>query len=267
MPDFKELAEYLACQMELGEDLVCLDEPWTISPVKVVKKPISSAPVQPNLQTPSGNAFSRPVESSKRQTPQMDVAKIVIPESAKVSRLSMGESASTLADFYKQISAEKFYAQTKLSEGEGNLENPKLLLVVYAPVEKYVENGYAHSDVGQMIARMFESLNISQQEIGVTYFCKKPVARAVLPQVAIACKKMLEKEVSLIRPQMVVFFGDRLLKQALSQNAKVVDFGGTPMEFAKVPATVLIDPEEMFSNKQLKWITWKVHIPKCGFFG
>ncbi len=267
MPDFTELAEYLTGQIDLGEELVYLDEPWTISPVKVVEKIVSSVAVQPNLQTPRGNTFNRPAESPTSQTPQMDVAKIVIPESAKSTRVSMGESASTLADFYRQISAEKFYAKAKLSEGEGNLANPKLLLVVYAPEEKYLENGYAHSDVGQMVARMFESLKIAQQEIGVTYFCKKPVTRALLPQVAIVCKKMLEKEVSLIRPQTVVFFGDRLLKQALSQNAKVVDFGGTPMEFAKVPATALIDPEEMFSNKQLKWITWKMHIPKCGFFG
>ena len=66
---------------------------------------------------------------------------------------------------------------------------------------------------------------------------------------------------------ILIFFSSSLLKQALAQNAlKVVDFGGTPLEFAGKPATALIDPEEMFANKQLKLVTWKIQIPKCKFF-
>lgn len=261
MPDFAELANYLAGQIELGEEKVYLDEPWELEPMR----PKVSRPELAKSPSAARASFEVPRVPSP-QPVSSGVSQIVIPESAKSKSRSAYDSATTLSDFYEKVSREKFYSQAQFARGEGNLESPKLLLVVYAPAEKYLENGFALSDVGQMVLKMFGSLNLSKEEIGLSYFCKKNVGRALLPQVAMACKRMLEKEVSLIRPQTIVFFGDRLLKQALSQNAKAVDFGGTPLEFAHVPATDLIDPEEMLGNKQLKWITWKVHIPKCGFF-
>ncbi len=269
MPDFTELAKYLAEQIDIGTDRVILDEPWTYKSVRQATSPVSSA--LPRQTVPQfGVAKPSPVPSvpSKATIKRTFVPneKIVIPESAKSAIPSAFESAESLDDFYSRVAAEKIYAKSSFAKGEGNLQRPRVMLVIYAPLEKY-QSGYLNSDVGQMVARMFESLKISADQIGITYFCKKPVNRTVLPQVAILLKKMLEKEVSLVCPQTLVFFGDKLLKQALSQNAKVLDFGGTPLEFAKVPATAFIDPEEMLNDKHLKLITWKTHIPKSGFFG
>lgn len=270
MPDFTELARYLAEQIDVGTDKVILDEPWAYRPVNAATSFAQTVAVRqtgPQLAAPksfpSPGAPSAPSASSRRSVPS---EKIVIPESAWSAVPSAFESAENLENFYGSLASEKIYAKSGFSKGEGNLQSPRLLLVVYAPIEKY-RGGYLGSDVGQMVARMFESLKISADRIGITYFCKKPVNRIVLPQVAILFKKMLEKEVSLIHPQAIVFFGDRLLKQVLTQNARAVDFGGTPLEFAKVPATVLIDPEEMLNDRHLKLITWKTHIPKCGFLG
>lgn len=269
MPDFTELARYLAEQIDIGTDKVILDEPWTYKPLRQ-----ASSPVQPAVSRQTVPQFASPKNFSAPSVPSASTGtrafvpseKIVIPESARSAVPSAFESAESLESFYGCVASEKIYAKSSFAKGEGNLQNPRLLLVVYAPLEKY-QSGYLNSDVGQMVARMFESLKISADQIGITYFCKKPVNRTVLPQVAILFKKMLEKEVSLVCPQTLVFFGDKLLKQALSQNAKVLDFGGTPLEFAKVPATALIDPEEMLNDKHLKLITWKTHIPKSGFFG
>lgn len=269
MPDFTELARYLAEQIDIGTDKVILDEPWTYRPVRQATSPVlpavSRQTVPPFVTANPSSAQDVPSASTGKRT-FVPSEKIVIPESARSAIPSAFESAESLGDFYSRVASEKIYAKSIFAKGEGNLQSPRLLLVVYAPLEKY-RSGYLNSDVGQMVVRMFESLKISVNQIGVTYFCKKPVNRSVLPQVAILFKKMLEKEVSLVCPQTLVFFGDKLLKQALSQNAKVLDFGGTPLEFAKVPATALIDPEEMLNDKHLKLVTWKTHIPKSGFFG
>jgi len=267
--DFTELARYLAEQIDIGTDRIVLDEPWAYRPVSRAAPPVRVADSfrqrQPVVPRPS-SASNVPAARAAGPRALVPNEKIVIPESAKAVVPSAFESATDLESFYGSVAAEKIYAKSNFAKGEGNLQGPRLLLVIYAPIEKY-RNGYLDSDVGQMVARMFESLQIASGQIGITYFCKKPATRAVLPQVAILFKKMLEKEVSLVNPQTLVFFGDRLLKQALSQNARVIDFGGVPLEFAKVPATVLIDPEEMLNDRQLKVITWKTHIPKCGFFG
>ena len=269
MPDFSELASYLKAQIDLDEDQLYSDEPWTWSlqpPQPVVNfTPPKSAPSVPSFRS---SAPSFTPAAPKPRPVYTQTAKIVIPESAKSAVPSAYESAKSLEEFYSLVAAEKLYAKTPFVKGEGNLDKPRLLLVLYSPLPKYLENGYAKSDVGEMVSRMFGSLNVKPEEIGVTYFCKKQVLRTVLPQVALVFKKMLEKEVSLIAPQTVIFFGDKLLKQALSQtNVKVVDFGGKPLEFAKTQATALIDPEEMLTNRQLKLVTWKIQIPKCGFFG
>ena len=267
MPDFSELAKYLSEQIDLGDSIVLLDEPWL--PPKPPRSMISStaAPINPPVKT-AAYTPKPPSEPPKKIAPlQPKATQIVIPESAKSTTPSAYESAQSLDEFYHLVSTEKIYAKTPFAKGEGNLASPRILLVIYSPQEKYLADGYLHSDVGQMVSRMFGSLNIPPEEIAITYFCKKQTARIVLPQVAQVLKKMLEKEVSLIHPKTVVFFGDKLLKQALSQNsAKMFDFGGTPLEFAQTQATALIEPEEMFTDKQLKLLTWKIHIPKCGFF-
>ncbi len=268
MADFTELARYLAEQIDIGTDKVILDEPWAYRPVSRSAPALredSSRQAKPLAPAPSSES-NVPAARAAGARVTVPSEKIVIPESAKAAVPSAFESATDLESFYGSVASEKIYARSNFAKGEGNLQRPRLLLVIYAPLEKY-RNGYLDSDVGQMVARMFESLKIASGQIGITYFCKKPVNRAVLPQVAILFKKMLEREVALVNPQTLVFFGDRLLKQALSQNARAIDFGGVPLEFAKVPATALIDPEEMLNDRQLKVITWKTHIPKCGFFG
>ncbi len=282
MPDFSELAKYLSEQMDIGTDRIILDEPWALSPRPAPKpvqppafpkaRPSVNRPAQafapglsPAPQTASSTSHSAP--AARPASSYGAVKKIAVPESARSSIPSAFESAETLESFYARIASEKLYAKAELVRGEGKMENPRVLLVIYAPEKKASENGYLQSEAGQMITRMFESLHVSREDLGVTYFCKKSVARSVLPQVASVLKKMLEKEVSLSSPQTVVFFGDGLLHQALLQSAKVVDFGGTPLEFAGRPATALIEPEKMLVDRQLKVITWKMHIPKCGFFG
>lgn len=265
MPDFSELAEYLSSQIDLGQDKVFLDEPWAYAPRSHAASLIPER--APSPVPAFRSATSAPAMSAPRRVYSEAPAKIVIPASARSEVPFAYESAASIGDFYEKLAAEKFYAKSPLAKGEGNLESPKLLLVLYAPTEAYLQSGYAESPAGQMVTRLFGSLKIEPGDLGVTYFAKKTLTRSVLPQVAAVLRKMLEKEVQLIRPQTVIFFGDGLLKQALGQNAKAVDFGGTPLEFAGTRATSLIDPEKMLGDKALKLITWKTHIPKCEFFG
>ena len=60
MPDFSELAKYLAEQIDIGESSVILDEPWTLSPVRM-SQPVNAP--QP-ISAPSPAPFSQPQRSS-----------------------------------------------------------------------------------------------------------------------------------------------------------------------------------------------------------
>ncbi|MCK9181483.1 MAG: hypothetical protein M0P13_01200 [Fibrobacteraceae bacterium] len=268
MADFSELAAYLEGQADLGTDKVFFDEPWSL--VRKLSFASSSeqkvAPAVPFSSRPVAAAVSVPSTPQPSRTFVETATRIVIPKSAAAAIPSAYESAENLESFYSLVAKEKIYAKAAFAKGEGKEYSPKLMLVFYAPEENVAGKPYFNTEEGAMIERLFASLKIEAPEIFVTYFSKKPVSRAVAPLVATVLKKMLEKEVSLVNPGSLIFFGEKLLKQALSQNANLNEFGGTPLDFGGVRATALIEPKEMLRDHQLKVITWKTHIPRCGFF-
>lgn len=258
-----DLANYLAGQIDIGTDSVIFDEPWELSLRRVrAVHAASAAPAEiPARKKPASKAFTPAPAFAAKSAPT-----IVIPETAKTKSAAAYESASTLDDFYGMISGETFYAKAQPVRGEGNLNAPKLLIVNYLPLAKYLESGFFQSDAGTMVLRLFESLKFRPEEIGMTYFCKKS-ARVVPAQVAQVLRKILEKEVSLIAPQKIVFFGEELLRLVQPRKTlKLETFGGTPFEFAGRNSTALFDPERMLADRNLKVITWKEHVPRAGFF-
>ena len=124
MPDFSELAKYLSEQIDLGDSIVLLDEPW--SPPKQPRPMISStaAPINPPVKT-AAYTPKPPSEPPKKIAPlQPKATQIVIPESAKSTTPSAYESAQTLDEFYHLVSTEKIYAKTPFAKGEANLASP-----------------------------------------------------------------------------------------------------------------------------------------------
>ena len=73
-------------------------------------------------------------------------------------------------------------------------------------------------------------------------------------------------EVSLVKPGMVIFFGDKLLRQALEVPGDLNADGGAP---ENSPASVRrrsMILTRCCGTSGSKVITWKIHIPRCGFF-
>ena len=119
--------------------------------------------------------------------------------------------------------------------------------------------------VGQMLSRLFASLSIEQKNIGITYFFKS-TERPLAPLLEAALRKMLTKELSFIQPEIMVTFGQPLFYQVFGKGKNFDDLAGTAMDFAGVKSCALVDPYLMVNDKQMKWLTWKVHIPRSGMF-
>ena len=119
--------------------------------------------------------------------------------------------------------------------------------------------------VGQMLSRLFASLSIEQKDIGITYFFKS-TERALAPLLEAALRKMLTKELSFIQPEIMVTFGQPLFYQVFGKGKNFDDNAGTAMDFAGTKSVALVDPYAMVNDKQMKWLTWKVHIPRSGLF-
>ncbi|MBR2212622.1 MAG: hypothetical protein IJ896_14460 [Fibrobacter sp.] len=270
--DFSALRSYLQGQMDLGDAEVFLDEPW--APKKRMASPApASAPVPPR---PTAHATavppSRPASAPYAPTPASATTaanafvRPDMPAPRAASREAAPfESAVTPQEFYGQISNEKLYAGKTLFRYEGP-DHPTLLLLFQTPRSDIPSGGFLKSPVAEMLFRLFTSLNVAPESIGVTFFYKLPESRNFPPLLEAALRKMLAKELSLLAPSTMVTFGEPLFHQVFGKGKNFMESAGTDMEFAGVKTCSLVDAFAMMGDKQLKLLTWKTHLPKCTYF-
>lgn len=182
------------------------------------------------------------------------------------------ESAETLDAFYESIKGEAMYTKEAALAHYVGPAKPKVLFLL--PAIKMAEaanisatntNAFFGTPVGEMLSRLFASLSIEQKDIGITYFFKS-TERPLAPLLEAALRKMLTKELSFIQPEIMVTFGQPLFYQVFGKGKNFDDNAGTAMDFAGTKSVALVDPYLMVNDKQMKWLTWKVHIPRSGMF-
>ena len=182
------------------------------------------------------------------------------------------ESAETLDAFYESIKGEAMYAKEASLARYVGPAKPKLLFLL--PAIKMAEaanisatstDTFFGTPVGEMLSRLFASLSINQNDIGITYFFKS-TERPLAPLLEAALRKMLTKELSFIQPEIMVTFGQPLFYQVFGKGKNFDDNAGTAMDFAGTKSVALVDPYLMVNDKQMKLLTWKIHIPRSGMF-
>lgn len=266
--DFSELRNYISGQIDLGGADLLLDEPWApVKPNRVVKAPPRVTPVAPAAPQPA-RAPEPPARPAAAPAPQQPaVAGFDVPSARPVKKsVSAYEGTETLDGFYGAIAGEAVYSgSAPLVRYEGP-EHPRLLLLFAAPRPEIPAGSFFSTSTGSMLSKLFASLKIEQSEIGVSYFYKSTTSRNIPPLLEAALRKMLTKELSFIQPQVMVTFGEPLFHQVFGRGKVFNDCAGTDMDFGGVKACALVDAFAMESDKQLKLVTWKVHIPRGTYF-
>lgn len=284
--DFAELRKYLRGQIDMGDSEVFLDEPWTLvkraapapsrPAINTAPSVPASAPFSPVTNNPAANvsfsATSAP-SASASLAGESPAASLFAPTgglAAPAARpavkkaASAFESAESLDAFYAAIKSDVVYANVgdlALYEGPAN---PKVLLLLPAPPAQ--GGPFFATPAGEMLVRLFGSLSIPAESIGVTFFYKGRTARNIPALLEATLKKMLAKELSFIAPSVMVTFGEPLFHQVFGKGKNFEEHAGTDMEFSGVKTCSLVDAYAMSQDKQLKWVTWKVHIPKSSYF-
>ena len=270
--DFSELRNYLQGQIDMGFADVTLDEPWALAKPQraaAAPKPAAPAPVPPAPSAPSAAPAFAPKPAAAASTPAVEAplfSAVSMPSARPVVKKAAAafESAESLNTFYEDIQGEAVYANVgNLARYEGP-ENPKLLLLMPRPLPD-TANFFA-SEPGAMLVRLFANLNVAENEIGVTYFYKGAAARNIPALLENSLRKMLTKELSFIAPQVMATFGEPLFHQVFGKGKNFNDLAGTDLEFSGTKTISLLDAVAMSQDKQLKWVTWKVHIPKSTYF-
>ncbi len=271
--DFAELRKYLRGQIDMGDSEVFLDEPWTLEKRAVApSRPAPASPAQftpainvaPANAAPSKPAINEPAINEAPPLFESPVGAIPAARPAVKKVAAAFESAESLEAFYAAIKSDVVYANVAdlvLYEGPAN---PKVLLLLPAPPAQ--PGSFFATPAGEMLVRLFGSLSIPADSIGVTFFYKGRTARNIPALLEASLRKMLAKEISFIAPSVMVTFGEPLFHQVFGKGKNFEEHAGTDMEFSGVKTCSLVDAYAMSQDKQLKWVTWKVHIPKSSYF-
>ena len=292
--DFSELRKYLQGQMDMGEEDLLLDEPWTLtrkkSAVPAGARPANPMPprpaavfqpsaaknpapfpnsAQPAFQKPAQPAFApapaAPQPSpSPAPRPQLDSAITIAPRAVKKTTAAY-ELADSLNAFYDSLKADALYARAANVVRYEGPEHPRLLILLAAPKPGEPTGNFFQSPTGEMLVRLFGSLGYAPESLGVTFFYKD-APRALSPILLASLRRMLTKEISFIAPEIMITFGEPLFYDVFSKGKNFNDLAGTALDFNGVKTVSLVDAYAMTTDKQLKWLTWKVHIPRSGLF-
>lgn len=294
--DFSELRKYLQGQMDMGEEDLLLDEPWTLTRKKSVvsagvrpanpmpPRPAASSfaqpsalknpppfpnPAQPAFQKPAQPAFAPasaapPPSPSPAPKPQLDSAMTIAPRAVKKTTAAY-ELADSLGSFYDALKTDALYARAANVVRYEGTEHPRLLILLASPKPGEPTGNFFQSPTGEMIVRLFGSLGYAPETLGVTYFYKD-APRALSPILLASLRRMLTKELSFIAPEIMITFGEPLFYDVFSKGKNFNDLAGTVLDFNGVKTVSLVDAYAMTADKQLKWLTWKVHIPRSGLF-
>ena len=244
--------------------------------------PRNLPPQFPNSSAPAAGSAQAPIPDTTGFAPSLfgavdskatTIPAANMPTARTVKRAAHAfESVDSLDAFYESIKSEAMYAKEAALARYVGPAKPKLLFLLPAIKMAEATNISATSTdvffgtpVGEMLSRLFASLSIEQKNIGITYFFKS-TERPLAPLLEAALRKMLTKELSFIQPEIMVTFGQPLFYQVFGKGKNFDENAGTAMDFAGVKSVALVDPYAMVNDKQMKWLTWKVHIPRSGMF-
>lgn len=257
------LKSYLQGQIELGDAEVYFDEPWALVPKNLSKVPIklqSKNVVEASLRAPVSSPSSVVNSAASLSTS-------LISDTEPVSELYAFQKARHLNDFNAALAEDPIYAKgAPVILGTGALR-PKAMLLFASPSKMdLAAGGIWKTEAGLMLERLFQSLNMEQNQLYYTYFYKREALRPISSLIEIQLRKMISKEIALVQPELIVLFGESSLQHIFGRGKTFAQSVGTAMEFEGINTTVLVDPYEMMEDKNLKRLTWNVHIPASGFF-
>ncbi|MBP5439876.1 MAG: hypothetical protein J6Y14_03075 [Fibrobacter sp.] len=287
--DFSELRKYLQGQMDMGEEDLLLDEPWTLTrkksavpagaprlanPMPQMQRPANpapfpqhSAPANP-APIPQQSPFQSPAQPAPSPrpapAPKLDAGLTIAPRAVKKTTAAY-ELADSIGAFYDALKTDPLYARAANVVRYEGPEHPRLLILLAAPKPGEPAGAFFQSPTGEMLVRLFGSLGYAPESLGVTYFYKD-APRALSPILLASLRRMLTKELSFIAPEIMITFSEPLFYDVFSKGKNFNELAGTALDFNGTKTVSLVDAYAMTTDKQLKWLTWKVHIPRSGLF-
>jgi uracil-DNA glycosylase family 4 len=145
--------------------------------------------------------------------------------------------------------------RTNVVFGEGN-ENARVMFVGEGPGETEDKSGRPFvGKAGELLTKMIENaIGIKREETYIANIvkCRPPNNRVPAPSEVASCKPYLEKQIELIKPELIVALGATALNSLLGQNHSIMKVRGTVMEYKGAKLIPTFHPSFLLRNPSAK---------------
>lgn len=182
---------------------------------------------------------------------------------ARVAPTDLGERVAALAEIEQRVSA---CTRCRLSEGRNRTVfgagNPaaELMLIGEGPGAEEDKQGLPFvGRAGELLTRIIQAIELRREDVYIANIvkCRPPGNRDPEADEVSACRGYLERQIELIKPQIIVALG-RIAAQALLGNEDPIGrTRGRWFEVLGVPTLVTYHPAALLRNPALKRPTWE----------
>jgi uracil-DNA glycosylase family 4 len=143
--------------------------------------------------------------------------------------------------------------------GEGN-PNARVVCVGEGPGANEDESGLPFvGAAGALLTKILESVKLSREEVFITNVVKHrpPGNRNPLPEEVDACSPYLVRQLELIKPKVIIAFGNFAAQTLLNTKDGVGKLRGVVHTYEGIPLVVTYHPAALLRNPNWKRPTWE----------
>jgi uracil-DNA glycosylase family 4 len=232
---------------------------------EVPAKRSASSTVSPEAKTSEAKA---PKAGSKKTAVSDAVATSVIPLTELETKLSVHQSepwfsASTLEELESKINGcqkcHLWETRTKFVFGVGD-PNAKLMVIGEAPGADEDEQGEPFvGRAGQLLNKMLAAVQFERNQVFIANILKSrpPNNRDPKPEEVAACEPYLWKQISIIKPKLILCLGRIAGQNLLKTTDTLGKMRGQIFDFCGIQVIVTYHPAALLRNPDWKHGAWE----------
>jgi uracil-DNA glycosylase len=241
-----DLREALVFQRELGLQALEIDD----KVLRPRKARSSASPAEAEVGSLGGSHGSAP-EQAREELARMLKGGAKLPGQNDSAVASSGQSGDSKLSPLHQ-------AQSNLVLGAGN-PNARLMFVGEAPRRDVELLGEPFvGPAGDLLTKMIQAMGLERSDVYLTNVVKRRRARQnqAEPASPDACKVVLSQQIDVIRPEVIVTFGEFATELLLGDNTPISKMRGQWCESEGVAVMPTFHPNELLRDAAKKKPVW-----------
>lgn len=173
------------------------------------------------------------------------------------------ETAQSLLDLYDMVNecmaCQLGSCRKNFVFGKGN-QNADILVVGEAPGQEEDERGKPFvGKAGQLLDKMLAAINLGEENTFITNVvkCRPPSNRDPEPAEIAACNTILQRQLQLIKPKLILSLGRVSGRTLLGSTLSLSNMRGKFHSYNNVPLLITYHPSALLRNEKWKRPAWE----------